>query len=358
MTSDKTKTPAWSAEHILDLSDGCARCSGTTLKGVRCRNPINASNRSYSKIILAQIPSVSRNPERLYELLQMLAGCLLCVRYHQKDPRQWIVVIGRWLRSIHHANDEEDERTSERPGTPESETPHRQDESRCAGTPEQEDLHIPEYADASTQTSQQPGHHEPNEDWAKDEKLQRESERREEAKRQSQRERERQQAEARARAEEEARRQQDREQAAREEARRREERRQRDQTKQNIDWEVSWQRYNLQWNTFQQLPSDMAAAQLMKLMPRPVSNASSEHLDIQSPMFEEKVEVFFRHMPGTNVESVGTRMKLRKALMFVEMRRWHPDKITQRFAHLHREDDALKLANGVTQVLTRLVTTL
>ncbi|KAI5367335.1 hypothetical protein Slin15195_G024620 [Septoria linicola] len=343
MPCDGSQTPTWDAEQILDISYGCERCSCTTLKGLRCRNPINASNRLYSKIILAQIPSVSKDPERLYGLLQALADCLLCVRYHRKDLRQWIVVIGRWLRSIQRANEEE---------------PTRQDDATQSSTTESEDLGVPEYADASTQTSHPLGQTEPCEDRVKEEKLQRESERRDEAKRQSQRERERQQAEARARAEEEAHRQEAREQAAREADRRRAERRQRDQARENVEWEVSWQSYDLQWTALHQLPSDTSPTQLIKLMPRPVCGASPENLHFEDPMFAEKVEAFFKNMPETSAESVASRMMLRKKLKFGEMLRWHSDKIMQRFPHLRQEDDALKLVNRVTQVLTRLLSTL
>ena len=347
-------TSTWKAETILDLHFGCERCSGTTLKGLKCRNPINAANRCRGREILADIPHISWSSADLEEALAELADCLLCVRDHRRDPWQQTVVIQRWRRAITRAQMD---------GMAAGAGSQRQWRFDVPKHSTDEKTDSPKYADSSTQTQrsskQQSVPGPPETKSAKEkEKLQREFERKEEAKRQARLKRERQQAEARARAEQEAQAERKRRQAAQDEERRRAQRRQEEAEEQKITWEASWAVYRLQWDNFRRLPATTSSAQLIKSTPRPTKAFHSTALPRQDKNFEQDVEAFFRHMPEATTESVASRTKLRRKLKLEEAVNWHPDKIAQRFPYLGPKDEVMMFANSVMRVITNVLSSL
>ncbi|KAL8664868.1 MAG: hypothetical protein Q9202_002730 [Teloschistes flavicans] len=93
ITSECIRTSSTLTEKLdLDLNANPVKCVGDTTKHCRCMNPIAKKNVKEARLVMDRLqkcdPTVA--PKDLAEHLEILAGLLLCVRYHQKQNSLFI----------------------------------------------------------------------------------------------------------------------------------------------------------------------------------------------------------------------------------------------------------------------------
>ena len=100
--SFKGDPSTWDFTELLDIynpeHDWKRTCVGfAPSQGRRCWNPYNAGNRAAADRILLLLPTLTSHPKELKSKLYDLAGCCLCLRYHQN---QAVGVAADWFDFI------------------------------------------------------------------------------------------------------------------------------------------------------------------------------------------------------------------------------------------------------------------
>ncbi|KAI1769042.1 hypothetical protein GGR53DRAFT_274884 [Hypoxylon sp. FL1150] len=311
--------PGWNPKKVLGLpnpeKNDQVTCVGATLKRQRCRNPIACYRIEHAEGILERFGSASKSAASLAEL-RPAAELLLCFR-HGTGPKstgdQSPDILRQWKRKlVDDYGDDNLSLTSGKKASTGSRGVKREPRVKTEDTEEysRESFlqSMPWYSGGSRRRGTERVKREESDSQSQEQKRRREQKEREERQRQEEenkREVERQQERARAK-------------AFRERVRLERERIERETRakaqKEAAEWQTAWECYRDGWTK----GTDLSVADIAW----PVK--SGLQLDVN----EANVKLFFEKAPPDDlVNSGANRLKLINA----ENKRWHTDKMMQRF---------------------------
>ncbi|KAI6092602.1 hypothetical protein F4821DRAFT_278838 [Hypoxylon rubiginosum] len=325
-------SPAWDPKIVLGLPNpekgGKITCLGWAhTKGRRCWRGPSKARVSIALSILNGLGSASEAAASPVEL-RLALDILLC--YHHLDQssgilRQWKLKLGRCASSY---GDEESSSASNKP----SAGPRGvKSEPRVKKEDTEEDYfarYMPDHIKMENSNRQSQDQQRRREQKEKEDRQRREDEKKQEEKRRQQREEQRRQEQAR-------------EDAFRERvrlAREKIEREAREKAqKEAAEWQASWERYSDGWTK----GADLSVANIAW----PVK--SGLQLDVD----ETNIKLFFEKAPPADLVDSGEK---RLRLINAENKRWHTDKVMQRFGPDVINGTAKKALDIIAKVMVEL----